>query len=86
VATFTSPVVIGHLFFREQINIPDLDLSALVSEPVPMIIGFLLLLGGFALFTTTLVAIGAVMPTAKEVGNFMGVMIALISIPFMRCP
>nr|BFE45357.1 ABC transporter permease [Pseudarthrobacter oxydans] len=82
VVVFASPVVIGYLFFREQINIPDFDLSALVFEPVPMIIGFLILLGGFALFTTTLVAIGAVMPTAKEAGNFMGVMIALIFVPF----
>lgn len=47
-----------------------------------MIIGALLLIGGFALFTTTLVAIGAVMPTAKEAGNFMGVMMALIFVPF----
>jgi ABC-2 type transport system permease protein len=82
VAIFTAPVVIGYLFSREQINIPRFDLSALVFEPIHMIIGFLLLLGGFALFTTTLVAIGAVMPTAKEAGNFMGVMIALIFVPF----
>ena len=47
-----------------------------------MVIGFLILVGGFALFTTTLVAIGAVMPTAKEAGNFMGVMMALIFVPF----
>ncbi|TAP38776.1 ABC transporter permease [Arthrobacter sp. S39] len=79
---FASPVAISYLFFRDQIKIPDLDLAALVFEPVPMIIGFLLLIGGFALFTTTLVAIGAVMPTAKEAGNFMGVMMALIFVPF----
>ncbi len=47
-----------------------------------MTVGLLLLVGGFALFTTTLVAIGAVMPTAKEAGNFMGVMMALIFVPF----
>jgi ABC-2 type transport system permease protein len=82
IVVFASPGVIGYLFFREQINIPDFDLSALVFEPVPMVVGFLILLGGFALFTTTLVAIGAVMPTAKEAGNFMGVMIALIFVPF----
>lgn len=79
---FASPIVIAYVFFRNQINIPDLDLAALVFEPAPMIIGFLLLVGGFALFTTTLVAIGAVMPTAKEAGNFMGVMMALIFVPF----
>lgn len=79
---FASPVVIGYLFFREQINIPDLDLEALVFEPAPMITGFLILVGGFALFTNTLVAIGAIMPTVKEAGNYMAVMIALIFIPF----
>ncbi len=47
-----------------------------------MTVGLLILVGGFALFTTTLVAIGAVMPTAKEAGNFMGVMMALIFVPF----
>lgn len=79
---FALPIVIGYVFFRDQINIPDLDLAALVFAPVPLVIGFLLLVGGFALFTTTLVAIGAVMPTAKEAGNFMGVMMALIFVPF----
>lgn len=79
---FSSPVVIGYLFFRDQINIPDFDLSALVFEPVPMITGFLILVGGFALFTNTLVAIGAIMPTVKEAGNYMAVMIALIFVPF----
>lgn len=79
---FASPIIIGYIFFREQVSIPELDLAALIFEPVPLIIGFLLLVGGFALFTTTLVAIGAVMPTAKEAGNFMGVMMALIFVPF----
>ncbi|WP_104044862.1 ABC transporter permease [Arthrobacter sp. ZGTC412] len=79
---FSSPVVIGYLFFRDQINIPDFNLSALVFEPVPMITGFLILVGGFALFTNTLVAIGAIMPTVKEAGNYMAVMIALIFVPF----
>lgn len=79
---FASPFVIGYLYFREQVSIHDFDPSALVFDPVPMITGFLIRVGGFGLFTTTLVAIGAVMPTAKEAGNFMGVMMALIFVPF----
>jgi ABC-2 type transport system permease protein len=78
---FTSPVIIGYLFFREQINIPDFDLSALVFNPQTMIIGALLMVGGFALVTTSLVALGAVMPTAKDAGNIMGAVIALLFIP-----
>jgi ABC-2 type transport system permease protein len=79
---FTSPILIAWAFFRNSLNIPDFDLSHLVFDPARLVIGFLILLGGFALFTTTLVAIGAVMPTAKEAGSFMGVMMALIFVPF----
>lgn len=79
---FTSPIVIGRLFFPGELSLSALDLPPLTFDPVRMTVGFLILVGGFALFTTTLVAIGAVMPTAKEAGNFMGVMMALIFVPF----
>lgn len=82
VMVFASPILFGALFFRDAMRIPELETSELVFDPTRMTIGFLILVGGFALFTTTLVAIGAVMPTAKEAGSFMGVMIALIFIPF----
>lgn len=79
---FLSPVLIGRLFFPEELNLTAPDLPPLMLDPVRMTVGLLILVGGFALFTTTLVAIGAVMPTAKEAGNFMGVMMALIFVPF----
>jgi ABC-2 type transport system permease protein len=79
---FISPIVIGRLFFPRELSLSALDLPPLIFDPVRMTVGFLILVGGFALFTTTLVAIGAVMPTAKEAGNFMGVMMALIFVPF----
>ena len=82
VAVFASPILIGGLFYRDALSIPAFEFSQLVFDPLRITVGFLILVGGFALFTTTLVAIGAVMPTAKEAGNFMGVMIALIFIPF----
>ena len=82
VAVFASPVLVGALFSRDALRIPEFEASQLIFDPLRMTAGFLILVGGFALFTTTLVAIGAVMPTAKEAGNFMGVMIALIFIPF----
>lgn len=79
---FLSPVLLGRLFFPQELNLASFDLPPLIFDPARMVIGFLILVGGFALFTTTLVAIGAVMPTAKEAGNFMGVMMALIFVPF----
>ena len=80
--TFAVPVIIGYLFFRTQLNLPSFDLASLNINPGQMIVGALLLIGGFTLFTGTLVAVGAIMPTAKEAGQIFGIMMALIFIPF----
>lgn len=79
---FALPVVIGYLFFRSSLNLPALDLANLQIDPFQMVVGALLLIGGFVLFTGTLVAVGAIMPTAKEAGQIFGVMMALIFVPF----
>ncbi|MCT9868156.1 ABC transporter permease [Paenarthrobacter aurescens] len=82
ISVFLAPVIIGYMFFRDRLAMPDFDLSSLTFEPGPLIIGALLLLGGFTLFTAVLVAIGAVMPTAKEAGVIFGPLMALIFVPF----
>jgi ABC-2 type transport system permease protein len=82
IITFALPVVIGYLFFRSNLNLPDVDLSHLVLEPQAMIVGFLLLLGGFVLFTGTLVAIGAMVPTVKEAGTYFAPLMIMIFVPF----
>lgn len=79
---FALPVVVGYLFFRSSLSLPDLDLAELQLDPWQMVCGALLLIGGFTLFTGTLVAVGAIMPTAKEAGQIFGVMMALIFVPF----
>lgn len=67
----------------EAINLPNTDmLSNLVIDPTAIIIGALLMIGGLMLFTGTLVAIGAVMPTAKEAGQYFGIAILVIFVPF----
>ncbi|NTW28161.1 MAG: ABC transporter permease [Coriobacteriia bacterium] len=82
ILVFALPVIIGYAFFRTQLSLPDFDLSHLLLDPGPMIVGALLLCGGFALFTTTLVAVGAIMPTAKDAGQVFGVLMILIFVPF----
>jgi ABC-2 type transport system permease protein len=82
ILVFLAPVGAGYLFFRDSLALPDMDLSSLVFEPGPMIIGALLLVGGFTVFTGVLVAIGAVMPTAKEAGTIFGPLMAMMFIPF----
>ena len=84
--TFAVPVVVAYLFFRSNLNLPHIDLTHLSVQPGPMIVGALLLLGGFILFTGTLVAIGAVVPTVKEAGTIFGPLIALMFIPFYVIP
>ena len=64
----TLPVVVGYLFFREELRLPYVDLASLSFEPWPMLVGVLLLVGGFSLVTTTLAAAGAIMPTARDAG------------------
>lgn len=81
VLVFLLPVLVAYLFFRTSLNLPEIDLSAFSFDPVQMTIGALLALGGFALFTGTLVAIGAVMPTAKDAGALFSVLITLMILP-----
>lgn len=82
ILVFLTPIVVAFLFFRDKLAIPDLDLSSIGFEPGPMLVGALLLLGGFTVFTGVLVAIGAVMPTTKDAGTIFGPLMALIFVPF----
>ena len=82
ILVFVSPVILGYTFFRKDLRLPNIDLTALNFHVAPMVVGALLLIGGFTLFTGTLVAVGAVMPTAKEASNVFGVVMALLFAPF----
>jgi ABC-2 type transport system permease protein len=82
ILVFAVPAAIGYAFFRTGLNLPDLGLTGLQLDPQRMVVGALLLLGGFALFTGTLVALGASMPTAKDAGPLFGVIMVLTFVPF----
>ncbi|WP_130177085.1 ABC transporter permease [Cryobacterium sp. SO1] len=81
VLVFLLPVLFAYLFFRSSLNLPELDLSSFTFDPGQMIVGALLALGGFALFTGTAVAIGAVMPNAKDAGGWFTALIILMIVP-----
>jgi hypothetical protein len=82
ILVFLTPIAAGYLFSQDKLGIHDLDLSTLSFEPGTMVVGTLLLLGGFLVCTGLLVAIGAIMPTAKDAGTIFGPLMALIFIPF----
>ena len=83
---FLLPVLVGYVFFRSTLNLPNIDLSSFTFDPAQMIVGALLAIGGFALFTSTTVAIGAVTPTAKDAGNIFGGLAVLMFIPLYAAP
>ena len=78
---FAIPVVVGYAFFRDKLNMPEVDISALEFQARPMIVGALILLGSFGLFTATLVAIGAAMPTVKDAAPFFTGVILTLFLP-----
>jgi len=79
---FVVPVILGYLLFRDSLSLPDIDLSTFTFDPGQMLIGALLLIGGFTLFTGSLVAVGAIMPTAKDAGGLFTTLLLLIIVPF----
>lgn len=79
---FAAPMVLGYVFFRDKLAMPDLDLSQLQFQFWPMLIAALLFVGGFILFTGILVSIGAVMPTAKDASTVFAPVMIMMFIPF----
>lgn len=54
----------------------------IIFEPWPLVVGLLLFLGGFVMISGFLVAIGALMPNAKEASGAFGFVIVALFLPF----
>ena len=78
-----TPIVIAYLLLGSNssaINLPDLgSINQLVIDPIRMLVGGLILVGGILLFTGSL---GAIMPTAKEANQWFSIVILAMFIPF----
>jgi ABC-2 type transport system permease protein len=81
IAVIVLPVIIAFVFFGEQLRLPAIDLSQVQIDPLQMLVGVVLFVCSFLLFTGLLVAVGAAMPTAKEANSFFGVAIFGMFIP-----
>lgn len=82
VTVLVSPIIAVYILFREQLRLPEFDLSQLVFDPATLGVGALLVLGGFGIFLTTMLAAGAIMPSTKDSGPVFGTMMSLLFIPF----
>ena len=81
VLVIVIPTLVVTVILARSGAIASIDLSQLVFEPVPMILGTLMLFGGFLLFTTSLVAIGAAMPTVKDAQGMYATVILMLILP-----
>ena len=72
------PIIIAYVFLREQLALPNLDLSNIPLDPLRIAIGAGIFTFSFLFFTGILVAIGAIAPTAKEANGFFGVIVMFI--------
>ena len=76
------PVAAGYLAFGSKLQLPNMDLSLLVFDPVRIGLALVIFLASFMMFTGMLVTLGAMMPTAKEASQWFGLVIMLIFGPF----
>ena len=76
------PVLAGYLAFGSKLQLPNLDLSTLVFDPVRISLAIIIFSASFTLFTGMLVTLGAMMPTAKEASQWFGIVIMLFIGPF----
>lgn len=80
---FSVPVFIARFVAPNALKLPaGLKWSDIPIDPVRLVVGFLIFIAGFALFTGFLVAIGAVMPTAREAGGAFSAVIIAMFVPF----
>lgn len=82
IGAILAPLVIAYFGFRTQLHIPNIDLAQISFAPLPIIIGALIFVAGFLLFSALLIAIGSAVPTAKEANNFFGLVILVMFVPF----
>lgn len=72
------PTLLGYFALKDQLHLPSLDLTSLTFDWTRIAIGFVIFLLSFLFFTGLLVTIGAAVPTAKEAGPFIGVVMMLL--------
>lgn len=75
------PTFLGAQLFGKTFNLGALDLSKIPIPPLATTLAFLLFVGSFLLFAGLLVAIGSIMPNAREAGSAFGMVMLLMFIP-----
>ena len=72
------PVLIGYFGFGSQLHLSNFDLSQIVFDPTRIAVAAALFGASFTMLTGLLVAMGAMMPTAKEASSWVGLVMILL--------
>ena len=83
-AVLTVPIVVALAVLSGGASagsVPTLNGSPLVVDPARIGVAFALAILGFAMFTGLLVAIGSIMPNAKEASGAFGLVIVVLFLP-----
>lgn len=72
------PALVIYLLFHNKLSLPSVDLSTLPVDWAHIGLGALIFMISFLMFTGLLVFVGAMVPTAKEAGQFFGIIMILI--------
>ncbi|MFZ2125827.1 MAG: ABC transporter permease [Candidatus Saccharimonadales bacterium] len=78
VVVILTPIIIVYVLFRDQLSLPNLDLSNIPLDPIRIGLGAIFFLLSFLMFTGLLVAIGSAVPTVKEASGFFGAVMIFI--------
>ncbi len=72
------PVLIAYFGFGSQLHLSNFDLSQIVFDPTRIAVAVALFGASFTMLTGLLVAMGAMMPTAKEASSWVGLVMILL--------
>ncbi len=78
---FAVPLVVAWVWAPSLLSLPGFSLSSLTVDWLRIGIGAALFLASFAMFTGCLVAVGSVMPTAKEASQAFAVVMVGMFVP-----
>lgn len=76
------PLLVGYAVFRHHISLPaGISLRHLPLNPKAITFGALFFVGGLVLFTSVLVGVGSLFPSAQDAGRYVGFSIVSAFLP-----
>lgn len=76
-----APVLLLYIGLGDRLALPNIDLTSLTFDPLKISLAVAIFGLGFMMFTGLLVAVGAMMPTAKEAASWSGAVFLLLFAP-----